>query len=329
MKKQLSRIIQYVVFPAFGLFIIWHLYKDHKADEIIQVLKNDINFSWIGLSVILGLLSHLSRAFRWRMLLEPVEKKPAIGNTFWAVMIGYLANLVFPRMGEITRCGVLSKYEGMSFTRVVGTVVAERLTDLIMLVLILVTVFIIQFDILVVFLRDNTNIDSIRVLLQSPIFYVALLSSVVIIFLVLRFSNKIEMLSRIKNLWIKFSDGLGSFRKIKNIPLFIFHTLFIWLMYFMMIYVCFYSMEATSVLSIDAGITILLTGSLGMLAPVQGGIGPWHFMVIATLKLYGVPADAGGVFALVVHAAQNTMIIVVGLFAFFILPIINRKLNVQ
>lgn len=325
--KRLSRLVQYILFPVIGLLIIWQLYKDQKADDLLQVLGNDVNFSWIGLSVLLGLLSHVSRALRWQMLIEPVEGKPRFNNTFWAVMIGYLANLVFPRMGEVTRCGILSKYEKMSFTRIVGTVVVERLSDLLMLILITLIVVIIQFDLLSVFLKNNVNVDGITGLFSLPVFYIVVAITLIVVFVIARFSGRLSVLRHIHSLWNKFSDGLGSFRKIKNVPVFIFHTLFIWTMYFLMIYVCFFSMHQTSVLSVDAGITILLTGSLGMLAPVQGGIGPWHFMVIATLKLYGVEAETGGVFALIVHAAQNTMIIIVGLTAFVVLPIINRKNN--
>nr|WP_319400593.1 lysylphosphatidylglycerol synthase transmembrane domain-containing protein [uncultured Carboxylicivirga sp.] len=323
MKTRLSKLIQYIIFPAIGVIIIWQLYKDQKADEILQVLKNDVDFRWIGLSVFLGLLSHLSRAMRWRMLIEPVERKPRLSNTFWAVMTGYLANLVFPRMGEVSRCGVISKYEKMSFTRVVGTVVAERLSDLLMLVLITVVVLILQFDLFVVFIHKHIHLEGLTTMLSSPFFYIVIAVLVASVFLIIRFSERLSILKHVRNLWVKFSDGLSSYRKIKNVPAFIFHTLFIWTMYFLMIYVCFFSMDQTSKLTIDAGITILLTGSLGMIAPVQGGLGPWHFMVIATLKLYGITSDVGGVFALVVHAAQNAMIIVVGLIAFIVLPFIN------
>ncbi|MCU4174087.1 lysylphosphatidylglycerol synthase transmembrane domain-containing protein [Carboxylicivirga sp. N1Y90] len=325
MKKLLSKTIQYVLFPVFGILIIWHLYKDQKADEIADVLRNDMNFFWVGLSIILGILSHVSRAMRWQLLLEPVEKKPRFNNTFWVVMTGYLANLVFPRMGEVSRCGVLSKYEKMSFTRVIGTVVAERLVDVFVLGLIALSVLVLQFDLITYFFGEYLNIDSFATVLSSPIFYGLLISIGIVIFVFFKFSDQLKMLKQVKSLWLKFADGLGSIRKIKNKPAFVFHTIFIWLMYFLMIYVCFFSMESTASLTIHAGITILLTGSLGMLAPVQGGIGPWHFMVIATLKLYGVDAHEAGIFALVVHAAQNAMIIVVGLLAFVMLPILNKS----
>jgi len=324
-KKSVSKLLQFILFPAIGIFIIYQLYKDQNAEEIMSVLRNDMNFSWILLSIVLGLISHVSRALRWQMLIEPVEKKPGFTNTFLAVMIGYLANLVFPRMGEVSRCGVLSKYERLSFTRVVGTVVAERLTDLVVLVVIIIGVLTLQFDLLGGFLADTLNFDSLTEIFKSPLFYGLLALVIVSVFVIKRYSKQYQALMFLKNLMQKFSEGVSSIRKIKNKPLFIFHTLFIWTMYFLMIYVCFYSLPATSSLGVKAGITILLTGSLGMIAPVQGGIGAWHFMVIATLKLYGVPAEEGGIFALVVHAAQNLMIIVAGLIAFGLLPILNRK----
>ncbi|WP_439182055.1 lysylphosphatidylglycerol synthase transmembrane domain-containing protein [Carboxylicivirga taeanensis] len=325
MKKTFTKLLQYILFPAIGLFIIYQLYKDQNAAEILAALRNDVDYKWIILSISLGILSHISRAMRWQMLIEPIEKKPGFINTFAAVMIGYLANLIFPRMGEVSRCGVLSKYEGLSFTRVVGTVVAERLSDLLMLILIMLAVLTLQFDLLGGFLLKTLKLESFTEVLLSPLFYGVLALTAVSLLVIKKYSKQYRSLMFLKNLMKKFTEGLSSIRKIKNKPLFIFHTLFIWLMYFLMIYVCFYSMPATSVLGISAGITILLTGSLGMIAPVQGGIGAWHFMVIATLKLYGIPGESGGVFALVVHAAQNLMIIGAGLMAFGALPLLNRN----
>jgi len=326
-KKSISKLVQFILFPAIGIFIIYQLYKDQNGAEIMAALRNDVDYKWIVLSISIGILSHISRAMRWQMLIEPIEKKPGLLNTFCAVMTGYLANLVFPRMGEVSRCGVLSKYERLSFTRVVGTVVAERLTDLLMLIIIMITVLAVQFDLLGGFLLRTLKLESLGEIFFEPLFYGIIVLMGLGLFLVKRYAKQYKALMFLKNLMAKFTEGLSSIRKIKNKPLFIFHTLFIWTMYFLMIYVCFYSMPATSGLGIDAGITILLTGSLGMIAPVQGGIGAWHFMVIATLKLYGIPGDEGGVFALVVHAAQNLMIIGAGLLAFGALPILNQKRN--
>lgn len=327
MKKTLSRILQFILFPALGLFIIWQLYKGQKVSDIVDVLQNDFNYNWIWFSMVLAVLSHLSRAMRWQMLLEPAEKKTRLSNTFWAVMTGYLANYALPRLGEVSRCGVLSKYEKISFTRVVGTVVAERLIDLLMLGLIVITVLAIQFDLLKDFLVRTLNIPDFKSIYTSPIPYLIILFIGAVTWCLRKYAHNIPLFNNLHTLTGKFLEGLVSIRKVKNRTLFIFHTLFIWTMYFLMIYVCFFSMEATSHLTLGAGITILFTGSLGMLAPVQGGIGPWHFMVIATLKLYGVPAEEASIFALVAHAAQTGMIIVTGLLAFIILPVINKSRN--
>jgi len=327
LKKYISKAIQYILFPSIGLYIIWHLYKNQKADEILEVLKNDVNYSWIVLSIVLGLLSHLSRAMRWQMLIKTVERKPKLSNTFWAVMTGYLANLIFPRMGEVTRCSVISKYESMSFTRILGTVVAERLIDLLMLVLVFIFVLILQFDFLWSFLSVQLNWTGYSQFFSSPYVIGTLILLAGVIFFVKRNMHNFSAFTRLKSLWDKFKEGFASIKNVDNKPIFIFHTLFIWCMYFLMIYVCFFSMSSTSSLPFSAGITILLTGSLGMLAPVQGGIGPWHFMVIATLQMYGISEASSGIFALVVHAAQNVMIIVAGLVAFFILPLINRTVR--
>ena len=193
-----------------------------------------------------------------------------------------------------------------------------------MLLLILILVLALQFEMLGGFLLRTLKLDSFGDLFTSPIFYGISGLIILSVIVVKRYARQYRALMYLKDLLAKFTDGFSSIKKIRNKPLFIFHTLFIWVMYFLMIYVCFYSLDSTSSLGLNAGITILLTGSLGMIAPVQGGLGAWHFMVIATLKLYGIPDEAGKVFALIVHAAQNFMIIIVGLMAFALLPIVNR-----
>ena len=135
MNKSIHKGLRILLFLSIGIVILWWLYRDMNPDELLRIIKNDVGYGWIILSLILGLLSHISRTIRWQMLIEPVDKRPGVVNTFLAVMIGYLANLAIPRMGEISRCGVLSKYEKVSFSRLVGTVVTERVLDLIMLLL--------------------------------------------------------------------------------------------------------------------------------------------------------------------------------------------------
>ena len=325
MKKFLTKFIQFVLFPSLGILIVWWLFKDQELSHIIEILKNETNYYWILLSVVAGILSHMSRAARWQQLIKATGENTGFGNAFWAVMTGYFVNLLIPRMGEVSKCGVLSKYEKISFTKVIGTVVVERLFDMLVLIFLFALVLVMQFDTMSNFLAGKIDFYKMKGLVVSPVTYIVLFSLIVLIYIIRRNRHSIKLFRDFASLWQKFKEGFFSIRKIKNIPLFWFYTLFMWTMYFLMVYVCFFSFSATSHLGIGAGITILLTGSLGMLVPVQGGLGTWHAMVIATLEMYNVDDDMAGVFALVVHGAQTIMIIVMGLLAFIILPITNRQ----
>ncbi len=304
---------------------MWYVYRNYDMQEIQHTLKSGVNYWWILLSMVAGLASHFSRTIRWQMLIEPIEKKTRISNTFFAVMVGYFANLLIPRMGEISRCGVLSRYEKISVTRLIGTVVVERLIDVIMLFVCLLLVLAVQFNVVSDFLSKNTDLSKISNLFTS-IWTYAFIASLILLFRIFkkRFSKSSPFL-KLKGLWNKFSEGFLAIKNIKNKWLFIFHTLFIWFMYFLMIYVCFFGFEFTSHLSPLAGLSTFVLGSLGMVAPVQGGMGPWHFMVIATLQMYGISQNEGAAFALVVWSALNIMIVITGIISLILLPVINRK----
>ncbi len=304
---------------------MWYVYRNFDMSEIRNTLQSGVNYWWILLSMIAGLASHFSRTIRWQMLIEPIEKKTRIANTFFAVMVGYFANLLIPRMGEISRCGVLSKYEKISVTRLIGTVVVERLIDVIMLVISLLLVLSLQFNIVKNFLSKNTDITSITKIFTSVWTY-AFIASLILLFRIFkkRFARTSPYM-KLKGLWSKFSEGFLAIKSIKNKWLFLLHTLFIWVMYFFMIYLCFFGFKFTLHLSPLAGLATFVLGSLGMVAPVQGGMGPWHFMVIATLQMYGISQNEGAAFALVVWSALNAMIVLTGIISLILLPIINRK----
>ena len=327
MKRWVIRILQYVLLPLTGVGIVLWLFRDQTLSQVVDVLKNDINYFWIVLSVVLGLFSHLIRALRWQQLIRATGENTGLNNSFWAVMTGYFINLLIPRMGEVSKCGVLSKYEKLSFTKVVGTVVVERLFDMLMLLILFFIVLGLQFEVLSKFLISNVDTGKMYDILLSPLSWMILLSIVVVVYVIRRNRHSIKLLHDFASLWDKFKEGFFSIRNVENIPAFWGYTIFMWIMYFGMIYVAFFSFKDTGGLGIGAGLTILLTGSLGMLLPVQGGLGTWHAMVIATLVIYGVNRDMAAIFALLVHGAQTLMIIVMGLLAFIILPITNRNLS--
>lgn len=326
LKKRILKVAQVLFFFAVGAIIFWLIYKDQDIEMIKSVLKNDVNYFWVWVSLFIGILSHISRAVRWNLLIEPMGSKPGLLNTFSSVMVGYIMNLVIPRMGEVTRCAVLSRYEKISFAKLVGTVVTERIIDVIMLLLFTLVVAFTQFGYMLGLLQKNPEIKhKVVAMTTSPyLIGIVLISLVFLIFFWKKIKNT-RLYNKIGRTVDHLKEGLISFRYVKKKGALIFHSFFIWIMYYLMMYIAFFAFDFTSHLSPLAGLTTFVMGSFGMLAPVQGGLGTWHFMVKESLGLYGVPNEQGIIFAFVAHTTMNLMVILIGLFALMSLPFLNRK----
>ncbi len=326
MKKTVFKILKFLIFFTLGIFIFWLIYKDQDIERIKSVLKNDVNYFWVAVSLFIGLISHISRTLRWGLMIEPIGHKPRFVNTFMAVMIGYLMNMALPRMGEISRCGVLSRYEKISFTKLFGTVVAERLIDVISLLLLLLVVIFAQFGKMLGFIQHNPEIkEKLTSVFTSPFLLAAVVVFVIVAYLFRNTFKQTPVFKRIAAILQNFKEGFISIRSIKRKGWFWFHSAFIWFCYYLMLYAIFFAFEFTSDLNPIAGLTTFVFASFGMVAPVQGGIGAWHFMAIEALSLYGVTYENGVIFAFVAHASSTVMIILVGLISMLILPFINRR----
>ena len=328
LKSKIIKTLKFLAFLALGILLFWLVYKDQDAERLKSILKNDVNYWWVWLSLFIGFLSHISRTMRWNLMIEPLGKKPRMLNTFLAVMVGYLMNLVLPRMGEISRCGVLARYEKMSFTQLIGTVVVERIIDVIMLLLLTLVVIVGQFGQVLQFLDNNPDVkEKLGNVAFSPWVVVVLIVLAIIFYFSRKRMKKTTAFAKVRDILTKFVEGLKSIKDMKNKWAFIFHSVFIWVMYYLMLYVVFFSFGFTSHLSAIAGLTAFVFGSYGMVAPVQGGIGAWHFMVVQALMVYGIDKSDGMVFALLAHTSMTGMMIVLGLISLLILPFINRRTN--
>ncbi|MEN8116015.1 MAG: lysylphosphatidylglycerol synthase transmembrane domain-containing protein [Bacteroidota bacterium] len=329
MKKLAVKTLKFLAFFALGAFIFWLIYKDQDIERIKSVLKNDVNYLWVVVSLLIGLISHISRTLRWGLMIEPVGHKPRFINTFLAVMVGYLMNMAFPRMGEISRCGVLSRYEKISFTKLFGTVVAERLVDMISLLILLGVVIFSQFGKMLQFLQRNPEIkEKLNSVLTSPYLLIGIIILIVLFIIFRKTLQHTVAYKKILGIVRNFKEGFISIRSIKRKGWFYFHSAFIWVLYYFMLYTIFFSFEFTSDLNPIAGLTTFVLASFGMVAPVQGGIGAWHFMAKEALSLYGVPNENGIIFAFVAHSSMTVMIIVIGIISLLILPFINRRKNI-
>jgi glycosyltransferase 2 family protein len=302
------------------------VYKDQDFKRIKSILTNDVNYFWIVVSLFIGLLSHISRTIRWNLLIEPLGRKPRLLNTFLAVMVGYLMNLALPRMGEISRCGVIARYEKISFTKLVGTVVTERLIDVLMLLILLIIVVLTQFGQVLEFLNNNPGVnEKLQKVIFSPILIGGLVFFLAILWISRHKIRESSLTKKVMGFVRQFVEGFRSIGKMKKKGSFIFHSVFIWVMYYLMTYLIFFSFGFTSHLGPLAGLTVFVLGSFGMVAPVQGGIGAWHFMVIEGLALYGVDKADGKVFALLAHGTSTLMLIVLGLIGVIALPFVNER----
>ncbi|MDQ3049314.1 MAG: flippase-like domain-containing protein [Bacteroidota bacterium] len=330
MKSKLLSFVKYVLLLCAGLVLLWLTFKDQDLKEILVKLTAADPF-WLGVSILLAFGAYLSRAIRWVMLLEPLGFKPRLSNTLYALLIGYFANLAIPRIGEITRCGVLAKSEKVPFHAIIGTVIVERVIDLIMLMISMMLVAILEYDMLSRFLSEKVlgPMAGKFPLFSNPLFWIGLVVfTVIFIWILIRFGKKSEqdskMVTRLRGLFEGVASGFKTVLIMKNTGWFVFHTILIWVIYFLMTWVCFFCLDATSHLDMKAGMFVLVVGGLGMSAPVQGGIGAYHYIVSQGLQLFGVSDTDGIVYATLVHTTQTLLVVVLGLLALFMI-FMNRK----
>lgn len=315
-----------LVFLALGAFLLWIIFKDADVNEIKEILSNDFKYSWVIISLVIGLISHISRTIRWKLLIKPTGHDPGIANTFLSVMVGYLANMALPRMGEIVRCSVMSRYEKISVSTLIGTVVFERAIDVVVLLLITLVAFFTQVQVFVDFFKAHPEMsENLAAFISSPWLF-AVIGGLILIFVAGHlFMKRSSGYKRVKQILGNIWKGLTSIKNMERKWAFIFHSFFIWICYFLMNYTIFFAFDFTSHFGPFVGLFVFIMGSYGMIAPVQGGFGPWHIMTIAALTLYGVGESESQAFALVAHESMTLMIILVGFLSLIALPIVNRK----
>lgn len=329
MKALIIKILKYTLFFSIGIILFWLAYRDQDVDTIVQALR-EADYFYISLSFIVALLSHLSRAIRWTLLIEPLGYTPRRSNSFLAVLAMYLINLALPRMGEVSRCGIISRYENVPFSKLLGTVFIERLIDLIFLVVLLLLVLALQFAEISNFVNNNIG-KSIYEKLTNPLLLYSLLGALFLGGAALWFFRKwfshTVIYKRLSHFGKQMIEGIKTIRSLKNKWAFIGHTVFIYAMYFLMVYICFFAFDFTSELGWVVALAVFVISSFGMVAPAPGGIGAWHVMAIGTLLVYNISKEDAGAFAIAVHGATTLLLIVSGFVALILLPVINRRSN--
>ena len=319
--EKLKAILKILVPLSIGLFFIFLTLNatSNEERELIYTYVKNADYRFLFLSVFFGILSHISRAYRWKFMLEPLGYKPRFINTVLAVLIGYIANLGIPRSGEILRATTLSSYEKIPFEKTFGTIIAERIVDMIILVSLILLALSLQFEIVWSFLLQK-QVSMTKLLYW---FFGCLIPVIYVIRFLFK-QNKYPLIVKIKKKMKGLAEGILSLKKMPNKGAFITHTLFIWIMYMAMFYIVKWTVPETSTLGLNALLPAFVIGGLAISAS-NGGIGIYPFSVALMLAAFGVSNESGLAFGWITWTAQTFMIIVFGSLSFFALPLVNRK----
>lgn len=323
----LYRNLAMVVLPLLlSAFILYWVYRDFDFAQAALVLRHGIRWEWMSLSLFFGVWSHVERALRWRQTLEPLGCRPRPSHLVDAVYLSYATSLVIPRVGEVSRCGVLSRCDGVPFSKSLGTVVTERLVDTLCLLLITGATLLLELPVFLTFFRQTgTKIPSLVHLFGSPWFYVALFCVAGVVVLLVWLARMLVVFERVRGVVLDVWQGVMSLRRVRSVPLFLLHTVLMWLCYFLHFYLTFYCFPFTSGLGLQAGLVMFVAGAFAVIVPTPNGAGPWHFAVITMMMLYGVSSADAALFALLVHGIQTLLVIVLGLWGWLHLAWSGRR----
>ena len=332
MRKRIFSILQYVLFLGGGLFLVWWQLRAMTPEDTKEFYNafTYANYWLIIPIVIMSLASHLSRSMRWKLLMEQLGYEPKLKNVFAVTIIGYLANAAVPRLGEILKCTFLSKYEKLKVDKLVGTILIERTFDVICYLLFIGITILIQIDVVGGFVKEKFRAfgASAALPLWAKLLIVAgFIAGLVLLlkFFFRRFPNS-RVLVKIKNFFSGIAEGFKTIQNLKKRKLFLAHTLFIWAMYLLQIYIGFQAMEGTSHLGIKAACSVLTLATLAMII-TPGGIGSFPLFVMETLIIYSIASPVGKAFGWLIWGVSSGIIIVAGVLSLVILPYINRKKN--
>lgn len=301
---------------VLGGAILWWMYRGFDWAVFEHSLTSEMNWTWMWLSFPFGILAQVFRALRWRQVLRPLGQQPRLGTCVNAVFLSYASSLIVPRIGEVLRCSVLKRYDGVSFSQGVGTVVTERIVDMVIIALLSFIVFLTQIPVFIDFFQQ-TGLGVGGFLGQFTLtgWLVTLVSGILIIVTGLYLLRHYELMTRTRSILKDLKEGLLSIRHLDGTGSFLFYSLAIWGCYFLHFYLTFFCLRCTAGLGISVAMVAFVVGTFAVLVPTPNGAGPWHFAVKTILMLYGVPNDDGALFALIVHSVQTLLVAVLGVYA--------------
>lgn len=319
--QKLKQWIQVVISLGIAVWIFWYLYKDIALDNLIQQIQSS-NWFWIGASIFISFFGYFLRGWRWSLLIKAEEGHPVSPvRAYHATMVGYLVNLLIPRAGEVAKCGVLTRTNGISIGHLLGTVILERSIDLLCLAGTILLAFILEntlfLELAVKLVNTETLIASIKS--NLPIAIGGLVITVIFVrFLLKKFSDH-GFINKIQHFFREIGTGLKRINKMDNPIGFWGSSFLIWVIYFLTMFTVSLGIESTANLSSGEVLLVMVMGSIGMVAPVQGGIGTFHALVAFILIQFGVTEVDGKIFAAIIHGTQLILVLILGIISWLVM----------
>lgn len=325
-KKTIGNVLKIVLPLVLGGAILYWMYRGFDFSRIKHVLLHEMNWWWMLLSFPFGILAQLCRGWRWRQTLEPVDEHPRLSTCVHSIFVSYAASLVIPRIGEFARCGVLSRYDGVSFSKALGTVVTERAIDTLLVMVITGCTLLFQMSVFGTFFeKTGTSMDSLLHQFSWAGYLVTAICGAAVLWLAHVLLKRLSIYNKVKATLSGIWQGVLSLKDVRNIPLFAFFTLGIWVSYFLHYYLTFFCFPFTSHLGLSCTLVTFVVGSIAVLVPTPNGAGPWHFAVKTMLILYGVADEQALYFVLIVHTIQTMLVIALGVYAWISLAFTNKN----
>ncbi len=319
MKKQLSKWLSILLPIALGVYLTIYTYHKFSPQQLLEIKGyfKEADYKYIVLALLIAIIGNMSRAFRWKYSLDHLGYPTTFATNYMAINICYLLNLTVPQSGEISRAVILKKYNNIPFDKGFGTIVAERIVDLMVLLVFIFTAFILQFSVVKSFILDKIPVE--KAWIAGLIVTVGGLAIVALF----RFS-KSKWIEKIKLKLAGLREGISTLLYMKNKGWYALHTLFIWSSYVLMFYVTLFALPQTSSITFGAVVTAFVVGSIAI-AFTNSGFGSYPFMIAKILALYGISETAGSAFGWIVWSSQMFLVVLLGLLSFLFLPLVNRS----
>lgn len=324
MKKIIKDVVKIGISLLLSGVILWWMYRDFDWQSVREALAGEMSWMWMLLSFPFGISAQVFRAMRWRQALEPMGEKPRLHTSVNAIFLSYASSLVVPRVGEFLRCGVLRRYDGVNFSRSIGTVVCERVVDMLMVLLLAVTTVLLQIPVFThFFATTGVTMDGFLSRFSAEGYWVTAVCGLLALSTIAFLAHRLNVFGRTKSIIKNLMEGLMSIRFVRNKTAFILNSIGIWASYYLHFYLTFYCFHYTEDLGATCALVAFVVGCFAVLVPTPNGAGPWHFAVKTILMLYGVGGTDGAIFVLIVHTIQTLLVLALGVYALVALSLIK------